>query len=133
MQKAAMHSDTCLSSSTSFYSPGRDVLPVLPVRSSSGPAERNQSCSSNTGCLEKIQIAERSTALQGLLPTLNQRDGFLLLGTNVYEVLQIFFLLLFSVCDSVSQLAAACYRGKNTQMYYVCHNVTFTQQKNDTR
>lgn len=66
-----MHSDACLSSSTSFYFPGCDVLPVLPVRSSSGPAERNQSCSSYTGRLEKIQIAERPRALQGLFATLN--------------------------------------------------------------
>lgn len=45
--------------------PGCDVLPVLPVCSSSGPAERNQSSSGHTGRLEEIQIKERSTALQG--------------------------------------------------------------------
>lgn len=49
--------------------PGCDVLPLLPVRSSSGPAERNQSCSGHTGRLEKIQIEEGCRALQGLFST----------------------------------------------------------------
>lgn len=34
--------------------PGCDVLPLLPVRSPSGFAGRNQSCSGHTGSLEKI-------------------------------------------------------------------------------
>lgn len=44
---------------------GCRVLPVLPVHSSSGSAEWDQSCSRHTGCVEEIQIKERSAAVQG--------------------------------------------------------------------
>lgn len=80
--------------------PGCDVLPLLPVRASSGPAERNQSCSGHTGRLEKIQIEEGCRALQGLFSTVaffKRTHFYHFFFPKVCEVLQIFFIYIATV------------------------------------
>lgn len=88
--------------------PGCDVLPVLPVCSSSGPAERNQSGSGHTGRLEEIQIKERSAALHGWFRV---RYNYKVMGFHFFRSVLFHLFLQIQLSQCVKHFGHLCLDG----------------------